>query len=116
MANVLKIQLEQKIDAEIRSTTLGLIQRGGSPNAFDRIFATNLGCYAASLVANKQFGTVAVLKNNQLCSIPPKNVANKSRSVTIEDTTLASALSMGICFGNSDLTTKLHSLKQESPG
>jgi phosphofructokinase-like protein len=116
VANVLKIQLEQKIDAEIRSTTLGHIQRGGSPSAFDRIFATNLGCYAASLVANKQFGTVAVLKNNQLCSIPLKNVANKSRFVTIEDTTLASALSMGICFGNSDLTTKLHSLKHESPG
>ena len=116
VANVLKRQLEQKIDAEIRATTLGHIQRGGSPSAFDRIFATNLGCYAASLVANKHFGTVVVLKNNQLCSTSLKNVADKSRLVTTEAPALASALSMGICFGNADLIPELHSLKHEIPG
>jgi phosphofructokinase-like protein len=116
VANVLKIQLEQMIDAEILATTLGHIQRGGSPSAYDRIFATNLGCYAASLVANKHFGTVVVLKNNQLCSTSLKNVADKSRLVTAETPALASALSMGICFGNAELTPGLHSLKHEIPG
>ncbi|PKG99571.1 6-phosphofructokinase [Paraglaciecola sp. MB-3u-78] len=116
VANVLKMQLEQKIDAEIRATTLGHIQRGGSPSAYDRIFATNLGCYAASLVANQHFGTVVVLKNNQLCSTSLKNVADKSRLVTTESPALASALSMGICFGNADLIPELHSLKHEIPG
>jgi 6-phosphofructokinase 1 len=110
VANILKLQLEQKIDAEIRATTLGYIQRGGSPTAFDRIFATSLGSYAASLVANKQFGTVVVLKDSQLCSTSLKEVAHKSRLVTVEDSELASALSMGICFGNADLSTKLHNL------
>ena len=110
VGNVLKMQLEQKMDAEIRSTNLGHIQRGGSPTAFDRIFATSLGSYAASLVANKQFGTVVVLKNNQLCSTSLKNVADKSRLVTTEDPALASALSMGICFGNAGLKAELHSL------
>jgi 6-phosphofructokinase 1 len=110
VANVLKMQLEQKIDAEIRATTLGHIQRGGSPSAFDRIFATNLGCYAASLVANQQFGTVVVIKNNQLCSTALKNVANKSRLVTSASPALASALSMGICFGDTDLKTCMHRL------
>jgi 6-phosphofructokinase 1 len=110
VANVLKMQLEQKIDAEIRATNLGHVQRGGSPTAFDRIFATSLGSYAASLVANKQFGTVVVLKNNTLCSTALKNVANKSRLVTTQDPVIASALSMGICFGNADLKTGLHNL------
>ncbi|MFT4748179.1 MAG: phosphofructokinase-like protein [Congregibacter sp.] len=116
VANVLKMQLEQKIDAEIRATTLGHIQRGGSPSAYDRIFATNLGCYAASLVANKHFGTVVVLKDNKLCSTSLKNVADKSRLVTTETPALASALSMGICFGNANLTPGLHSFKHEIPG
>jgi phosphofructokinase-like protein len=116
VANVLKMQLEQKIDAEIRATTLGHVQRGGSPSAFDRIFATNLGCYAASLVANKHFGTVVVLKDNKLCSTSLKNVADKSRLVTTETPALASALSMGICFGNANLTPGLHSFKHEIPG
>jgi len=115
VANVLKMQLEQKIDAEIRATTLGHIQRGGSPSAYDRVFATNLGCYAASLVANKHFGTVVVLKNNQLCSTSLKNVADKSRLVKRETPALATALSMGICFGNAELITGLYSLKHDFP-
>lgn len=115
VANVLKMQLEQKIDAEVRATILGHIQRGGTPTAFDRVFATSLGCYAASLVANKHFGKVVVLENNKLCSTSLKKVANKSRTVTAEDPTLATALSLGICFGNSQLTTKLHSLQREMP-
>jgi phosphofructokinase-like protein len=116
IANVLKMQLEKKIDAEIRATTLGHIQRGGSPSAYDRVFATNLGCYAASLVANKHFGTVVVLKDNQLCISSLKNVADKSRLVKIDTPALATALSMGICFGNADLITGLYSLKREFPG
>jgi 6-phosphofructokinase 1 len=116
VANVLKMQLEQKIDAEICVTTLGHIQRGGSPSAYDRIFATNLGCYAASLIANKHFGTVVVLKDNKLCSTSLKNVADKSMLVTTETPALASALSMGICFGNANLTPGLHSFKHEIPG
>ena len=115
VANVLKMQLEQKIDAEIRATILGHIQRGGSPSAYDRVFATNLGCYAASLVANKHFGTVVVLKNNQLCSTSLKNVADKSRLVKRETPALATALSMGICFGNAELITGLYSLKHDFP-
>jgi 6-phosphofructokinase len=103
VANILKMQLAQKIDAEIKATTLGDIQRCGSPTAYDRIFATNLGSYAALLVASKHFVTVVVLKNNQLCSTSLKNVADKSRLVTTETPALASALSMGICFGNTDL-------------
>lgn len=113
VANILKMQLEQKIDAEIRATTLGHIQRGGSPSSFDRIFATNLGCYAASLVANKDFGSVVVLKDNKLCSIPLQNVANKNKLVTTENPALASALSMGICFGNAALKVGLHGVKNE---
>lgn len=116
VANVLKMQLEQKLDAEIRATTLGHIQRGGSPTAFDRIFATSLGSYAASLVANKKFGSVVVLKNNKLCSTSLKNVANKSRLVTTQDPTLTSALSMGICFGNAELVVGLQGLSNEILG
>ncbi|WP_339720066.1 ATP-dependent 6-phosphofructokinase [uncultured Paraglaciecola sp.] len=116
IANILKLQLEPKIDAEIRATTLGYIQRGGTPSAFDRIFATNLGCYAASLVANKQFGTVVVLKDNQLSCTSLKQVANKSKLVTTETPELASALSMGICFGNTHLSAKLPNLKQKVSG
>jgi phosphofructokinase-like protein len=108
IGNVLKKQLEQKIDAEVRATCLGHIQRGGSPTAFDRIFATNLGCYAAGLVANKIFGQVVVMKENMLSSAPLEVVANKCRLVTEQDLTFTSALSLGINFGVPDLQSRLH--------
>lgn len=103
IANVLKAQLEKELDSEIRATQLGHIQRGGSPTAFDRIFATKIGCYAAYLIANKKFGEAVISQNNILTSIPLHSVAHKTKLVTKDDFTLASALSLGICFCNSEL-------------
>ncbi|MGY0627633.1 MAG: 6-phosphofructokinase [Paraglaciecola chathamensis] len=99
----LKQQLEQLTDAEIRSTTLGHIQRGGSPTSFDRIFATNLGSYAAGLVINKQFNLAVIQRGNQLSEVPLDSVAHKTRNIPNDDPTLQTALSMGICFGTETL-------------
>lgn len=48
--------LKQKLDFETRYTNLGYVQRGGSPNVMDRLFATNLGCKAIDLVNKNQWG------------------------------------------------------------
>jgi 6-phosphofructokinase 1 len=104
IAEALKQQLAVKLDAEIRATTLGHIQRGGSPTSFDRIFATNLGCYAASLVEQKRYGQVAVMHDNEMTSFPLEKVANKTKLVTKDDQTFFSALSLGISFGVPGLT------------
>jgi 6-phosphofructokinase 1 len=103
VGNMLKLQLEQKIDSEIRSTALGHIQRGGSPTAFDRIFASNVGCAAAALVAQKRFGRVVVMKNNQTTDIPLDQSANKARSIPLDNMTLRNALALGISFGDPDI-------------
>jgi 6-phosphofructokinase 1 len=106
VANVLKTQLEAELDSEIRATQLGHIQRGGSPTALDRIFATNIGCYAASLIADNKFDEAVVSINNVLTSIPLHQVAHKTKLVTCDDPTLGSAIAMGIDFGNSQLTSR----------
>jgi phosphofructokinase-like protein len=103
IGNVLKLQLEQLLDAEVRSTALGHIQRGGSPTAYDRIFATNLGCHAAKLVSTGDFGKVAVMQNNQLGSVSLAQVADKIKTVDSNDMTFKSALALGINFGNPSL-------------
>lgn len=105
VADALKLQLEPLIDAEIRATSLGHIQRGGSPTAFDRIFASNVGREAAYLVATKQFGTAVVMKDNHLSHVKLAAVANKTRTVPEDDKSLLSALSLGISFGNTQLTS-----------
>jgi ATP-dependent phosphofructokinase / diphosphate-dependent phosphofructokinase len=105
IGNVLKLQLEQLLDAEVRSTCLGHIQRGGSPTAYDRIFATNLGCHAAKLVANGDFGKVAVMQDNHLASVSLAQMADKIKTVNRDDMNFKSALAMGISFGEPSLDT-----------
>lgn len=103
ISEILKQQLEQHVHAEVRATSLGHIQRGGSPIASDRIFATNVGRYAADLVRQGQFGQVVVLQQNKLLSVPLVKVANKTRGVTLDDITLNTALALGISFGCADI-------------
>ena len=99
----LKQQLEQHLQAEIRATSLGHIQRGGTPTASDRIFATDVGRYAADLVAQRQFAHVVVQQNNRLSSVPLEQVANQTRTVSLADHTMMTAMSLGISFGRDDL-------------
>lgn len=99
VGNALKLQLEQQLDAEVRSTALGYIQRGGTPSAFDRIFASNVGREAAALVAAKQFGRLVVMKDNKLSHVMLEQVANKTRMIPADDISLVTASSLGISFG-----------------
>jgi ATP-dependent phosphofructokinase / diphosphate-dependent phosphofructokinase len=103
IGEVLKQQLEQQLNAEVRSTSLGHIQRGGSPIASDRIFATNVGRYAADLVRQGNYGQVVVLQQGQLTPVPLAQVANKTKGVTLDDMTLTSAIALGISFGCAEL-------------
>jgi 6-phosphofructokinase 1 len=103
IANSLKLQLEPHLDAEIRATSLGHIQRGGSPTAFDRIFASNVGREAAALVAAKRFGRAVVMKDNHLSHVMLEQVAHKNRLVPADDMAFLTANALGISFGQTKL-------------
>ncbi|WP_199271670.1 6-phosphofructokinase [Paraglaciecola sp. L3A3] len=109
----LQQELEKHISLEVRTTVLGHIQRGGTTSAFDRIFSTNVGCYAASLVAQGRYGRMVTVQNGKLSSIPLESVANKTRTVQKDDMTLISALSLGICFGDKNLQASLTTINDE---
>lgn len=108
-------QLEKRVSSEIRTTVLGHVQRGGSPTAFDQIFAGNLGCYAARMVLARQFGQMARLQDGVLGSVPLADVANRSRKVPESDMTLVSAASSDISFGDSSLNQRLTQLQNPLP-
>lgn len=103
----LQMQIEQHFEAEVRTTVLGHVQRGGPPTSFDRIFATNLGCYAAKMVAQKQFDHMVCVRDNLMQSVPLAAVANKTRTVGSDDMTLFSALDSGVSFGVPHLRDQL---------
>ncbi|MFL0808846.1 MAG: ATP-dependent 6-phosphofructokinase [Agarilytica sp.] len=110
VGHLLQNQLEARIDAEIRTTVLGHVQRGGTPSSYDRLIATNVGCYAASLVAKKQYGRLVTIHDNHLSSVPLEAVAHKVKTVTKDSMSLVSALATGVCFGDANLKASLDSL------
>jgi ATP-dependent phosphofructokinase / diphosphate-dependent phosphofructokinase len=67
-------ELEQRTGYETRVTTLGHIQRGGTPTATDRILATSYGTHAADLVMAGQTGRMVSLQGTDMTSVPLEEV------------------------------------------
>jgi 6-phosphofructokinase 1 len=55
---------------EARAVVLGHVQRGGTPNAHDRILATRFGSRAADLVAGSGFGRMVALRGDEIADVP----------------------------------------------
>lgn len=98
VGNVIRNQLEDRLDSEIRTTVLGHIQRGGTPTAYDRILATQYGAYAARLVADGEFDRMVALQNGVLTSVPLADVANQVKTVPEDSELVAAARSVGMVF------------------
>src|SRR6202049_394415 len=54
--------IEERTGHETRATVLGHVQRGGSPTAYDRIWATRVGAKAYDLVVGGRFGEMPVVR------------------------------------------------------
>ena len=100
IGKVLENELKLHLRSEIRTTILGHMQRGGTPNPYDRNLATEFGAYAAALAAQGQFGRLVALQNSKLTSVPFSDVAGKTRTVPLDAPMLAAALTVGTSFGS----------------
>ncbi len=65
-----KIRARLDMDLDIRVTTLGHIQRGGIPTAYDRILASRLGLGALEGLMNGEKNVMAGIINNELVYTP----------------------------------------------
>jgi len=85
---------------ESRSTSLGHIQRGGSPNAIDRILSQLYGSYVAQLFKEQKFGKMVAYKNGKVCDIEIKEAVAKLKKVDPKSSLVKTARNLGICFGD----------------
>lgn len=65
-----KIRAQVASDIDMRVTTLGHIQRGGIPTAYDRILASRLGLGALEGLMNGEKNVMAGIVNNELVYTP----------------------------------------------
>lgn len=93
-------KIEKHTPFESRLTVLGYVQRGGSPNAFDRNLATILGANVANLIDAENFGNMVGYVDNEAKTIPLINVAGYLKIVKKENQVLKAARSIGISFGD----------------
>jgi phosphofructokinase-like protein len=70
IGGALGAEIEARTGFETRVTTLGHVQRGGSPTAHDRVLATRFGLKAADLVFERQFGMMASLRGSEIVAVP----------------------------------------------
>jgi len=91
---------EINFEADIRETILGHLQRGGTPIAFDRILATELGVKAFELVEEKKYGTMAIHKNGELAHVGIQDVINQYNKVDLSHNLIHTAKGIGISFGD----------------
>ena len=66
---------------ETRVTTLGHLQRGGTPTAYDRVLATRFGLLAADLALERRYGLMAALRGTVVVAAPLEEVVGKLRTV-----------------------------------
>jgi 6-phosphofructokinase 1 len=67
-------EIEDRTGFETRVTTLGHVQRGGTPTATDRVLGTRYGVKAAELAIAGEFGRMAALHGAEMTSVPLADV------------------------------------------
>jgi 6-phosphofructokinase 1 len=71
--------IEKRLKIETRHVTLGHLQRGGAPSAYDRVLATRFGIKAGELVLEGLFGQMAALKGNDIAAVPLSDAVSAAK-------------------------------------
>lgn len=93
-------QIEKLTCIETRTVVLGHLQRGGSPTAFDRVLATQLGTKAMDFIDEGAFGHMVGIRANDFVKVSLRDVARGKRLVPRNHPLVESARSVGTCFGD----------------
>lgn len=92
--------IESATGLETRCTTLGHIQRGGTPSAADRVLATQYGFHALELLMAGKQGKLIVLKDGKIGHTNILDVAGKQRKVPSDHPLLVAARAVGTSLGD----------------
>jgi phosphofructokinase-like protein len=97
-----RTELERLIFKEVRCVVLGHLQRGGRPNAFDRMLATNFGSCAVRTLADGQRGVMVALQAGDIVPVPIGEAIANVKTVPANGQLIRTARDTGISFGAPD--------------
>jgi ATP-dependent phosphofructokinase / diphosphate-dependent phosphofructokinase len=76
-------ELEQRTGFETRVVQIGHVQRGGTPNAFDRVLCTRLGIEAVSALHSDADNVMIAVRNDDMVRVPMNEIVGKTRYVDL---------------------------------
>jgi 6-phosphofructokinase 1 len=95
---VLADLLAPHVEAEIRVTVLGHLQRGGTPSPMDRVLATMYGAMVLDLVRDGRWDHMVCLREGKL-GFTSLAESRKERHVDLDGDKVRMAKAIGISFG-----------------
>ena len=95
-------ELEALTGKETRCVVLGHLQRGGRPNAFDRMLATNYGSCAVRAVVEGKRGVMVALQAGDVITVPISEAIANVKTVPANGQLVRTARDTGISFGAPD--------------
>lgn len=94
--------VRRKVEAltgkESRCVVLGHLQRGGSPNAFDRMLGTNFGACAVRALASGETGKMVALQAGTVVTVPLDQACTSIKRVEVDGQLVRTARDIGISF------------------
>lgn len=91
--------IEEELKIESRVTSLGHIQRGGSPTPRDRHLALLLGTNAAACFQEGRFGVMVAMRGEQALPIPLGEAAGRTKTLPKDHPWIITARRIGISMG-----------------
>jgi 6-phosphofructokinase 1 len=91
-------EIEKLTGKESRCVVLGHLQRGGSPNAFDRMLATSFGACAVRALYSGEAGKMVALQANNIITVPLSEAIANVKTVAADGQLVRTARDIGISF------------------
>lgn len=92
-------ELQELTGIEVRTTSLGHVQRGGTPTPADRLLCTRLGTMAGELIAERRYNVMVGVRGDACVPVPLDKVAGVVRRVPADHEWLHAAVRVGTCIG-----------------
>lgn len=93
-------EIQQAAGIEVRCTSLGHVQRGGTPTATDRLLCTRLGTKAGQLLADGIYNVMVGVKGDRCVAVPLAEVAGQTKTVPLDHPWLKTASLVDTCLGD----------------
>jgi len=98
IGDVVRHRIEELTGKESRCVVLGHLQRGGSPNAFDRMLGTNFGACAVRALAGGETGKMVALQAGTITTVPLSEACANIKTVPVDGQLVRTARDIGISF------------------